>query len=412
LNIYGEISRAFGTVKRGQTEIQNLWNLVTGTSTTVTASTGLQISTVYSCVDTISKTFASLPSSIILEEADGDRVKYKRHPLWRILTKSPYDNMTAYDSKRMIGVDYLVWGNGYQLKIRDSKYRVIGLKNIRPWDMWPVRDANHQLWYQCYDEECMGTYPASDVIHLRDIGYHPNPDMGMSKIDLHATTIGKEKAASKFINTFYSNGMFLGGVIEYPKEANIGDPEIERLRSSFKQYYGGIEKGAQIGIITGGGQLKQFKSEMPLSNAQYVESAKLNTQEICRIYSVPPPKIGFTEGTPYNSLESLNVDYWQNCILPIVTMYEQEIALKCFSEDNVYLNHNFDSVLRADTAAMSEYYTKMFKIGVYNRNEIRAKLEENKIDGGDRYFIEGNNMVPVDLIDHNILKPGSNEPGK
>lgn len=412
MNIYGEISRAFGVVKRGQSEIQNLWNLVTGTSTTVSAATGLQISTVYSCVDTISKTFASLPSAIMLEEADGDHIKYKRHPLWRVLTKSPYDNMTMYDAKRMILVDYLVWGNGYQIKVRDSKYRLVGLKNIRPWDMWPFRDTNHQLWYQCYDQEFMGTYPASEVIHLRDIGYHPNPDMGMSKIDLHATTIGKEKAAAKFINTFYSNGMFLGGVIEYPKEAVLGDPEIERLRTTFKQYYGGIDKGAQVAIITGGGTLKQFKSEMPLSNAQYVESAKLNTQEICRIYSVPPPKIGYTEGTPYNSLESLNVDYWQNCILPIVTMYEQEIALKCFTDDNVYLNHNFDSVLRADVQSMAEYYSKMFRIGVYTINDIKAKLEENKIEGGDRNYIEGNNMVPIDLIDQLILKQGKNDTGK
>ncbi len=409
MNIYGEIARAFSGVQKRSSEITNLFNMVRGSSSTVAAAEGLSISTVYSCIDTISKTVATLPAEIIREMSDGDKFQDRKHPYWRFLTKQPAPNTTIYHSTRQIIADYLQWGNGYQLKVRDARGKVIALPNIMPFDMIPFRTADKTLFYQCFDEVYRGTYPAQDVIHIRDIGVHPNRDMGMSKIDLHALTIGKEKAAASFIKQFYDNGMFLGGVIEYPENSkNLTDPQIESLRKYFKDIYGGLDKGAQVGIITGGGSLKQFKTEMPLSNAQYVESAKLNTQEICRIYSVPPPKIGYTEGTPYNSLESLNVDYWQNCILPIVTLREQEIALKCFDTDDVYLNHNFDSVLRADTAASAEFYTKMFNIGVMSRNEIRVKLEKNKVKGGDKYYIQGNNMVNVDLIDNQKLKPDNN----
>jgi HK97 family phage portal protein len=377
----------------------SLWDWVNGRTTVVNQQNALGISTVYSCVDTVSKTFASLPAQVMKQNNTGDKFIDRRHPMYRMLTKAPSEYCTAYEGKRKLCVDHLIWGNGYQIKIRDARKKVIALINIDPWNVLPFRTGDNRLYYQVYDEHYAGTYPARDVIHLRDIGYHSNSDLGMSKIELHATTIGKEKAASYFIKKFYENGMFLGGAIEYPKEIKLDQKDIEALRQNFKDYYGGIEKGAGVGIITGGGTLKQFKSEMPLSNAQYVESAKLNKVEICSIYSVPPPKIGITEGTPYNSLESLNVDYWQNCILPIVTMYEQEVALKCFDEDDTYINHNFDSVLRADLAAMAEFYTKLFRIGVYSRNDIRAKFEENKIPDGDRYFIEGNNMVPADKFD-------------
>lgn len=409
MSIFGQIARSFSGVQKRTSEITNLYNMVRGNSSTVAASEGLSISTVYSCIDTISKTVATLPAEIIKEMADGDKFRDRRHQYWKILTKQPAPNTTIYHSKRQIIVDYLQWGNGYQIKVRNDKGAVIAMPNILPFDMIPFRTSDKKLYYQCFDEVYRGTYQAQDVIHIRDIGVHPNRDMGMSKIDLHALTIGKEKAAASFIKQFYDNGMFLGGVIEYPENSKtLTDPQIESLRKYFKDIYGGLDKGAQVGIITGGGTLKQFKTEMPLSNAQYVESAKLNTQEICRIYSVPPPKIGYTEGTPYNSLESLNVDYWQNCILPIVTLYEQEIALKCFDTDDVYLNHNFDSVLRADTAAMGEYYTKLFNIGVMSRNEIRVKLEKNKVKDGDKYYIQGNNMVNVDLIDNQKTNPDTN----
>jgi HK97 family phage portal protein len=328
-------------------------------------------------------------------DKSGDKTKAVDHPQYTLFTRSPYPNVTPYYFYRNIVIDYLLWCNAYILPIRDNRYKITAYKYISPYDMLPIRDGRNRLFYYCYDVEYRGTYMPEDVIHIRDIG---TDDIGLSKIHLHATTIGKEKAAAQFINQFYTNGIFLGGVIEYPKEsAALTSEQLENIRAHFKNVYGGIGKSGEVGILTGGGQLKQFKMDMPLSNAQYVESSKLNTKEICSIFSVPPPKIGVTEGTPYNSLESMNTDYWQNCILPIVTMIEQEFNIKAFAaSENCTLIHNFETVLRADTGAQGEFYTKMYNIGVLNRNEIRERMDLNRIDGGDTYYIQGNNMIPAD----------------
>jgi HK97 family phage portal protein len=369
----------------------------TGGTTVSHPKEGLAVSTVYACVDTISKTVATLPSYLVRHNADGDKKKAVDHPQNTLFTRSPYLNVTPYVFKRDLVIDYCLWGNAYALKIYDTRYKIIGYKYIAAYDMLPWRSANNELYYHCFDINHKGVYRPEDVIHIRDIG---TEDMGYSKIHLHATTVGKEKAAASFINNFYTNGNFLGGVIEYPRESGTMTPEqIENIRNYFKNAYGGVDKSGQVAIITGGGTLKQFKMDMPLSNAQYVEGSKMNKLEICSIFSVPGPKIGLTEGTPYNSLESLNLDYWQNCILPIVTMIEEEFNLKSFAaEENISLCHNFDTVLRADTAASGEYYTKLYRIGVLNRNEIRERLNLNKIEGGDIYYIEGNNMInPEDV---------------
>ena len=366
-----------------------------GSTTIVAPIDGLGVSAVYACVDTISKCIATLPTTIRHIQSDGSKVDAVSHPQYSLFTTEPDTNVTPYIFKRDLVIDLCLWGNAYALPIRNNRGQIIRYKYVAPWDMYPWRDGNDQLWYHCFAHGYENVYRPEEVIHLRDIG---RDDIGFSKIHLHATTVGKQKAAAKFINQFYTNGMFLGGVIEYPEaSAQLTQDQINNLRTYFKDIYGGVDKGGQIGIITGGGQLKQFKNEMPLSNAQYVESAGLNTKEICSIFSVPPPKIGFTEGTPYNSLESLNTDYWQNCILPIVTMMEQEFNLKSFApSERCYLKHNYDSILLTDTQTRSDHYQKMFNIGVMNRNEIRDRMELNTVPYGDEYFIQGNNMITVD----------------
>lgn len=363
--------------------VSNNWPLLT------TKGIGLEISTVYACVDTISKTFASLPATIMQYDGDSRRAN-RLHAYHRFISREIYPGITPYEGRRMICMDYLLHGNGYLVQCVGPK-GTLGFKPVRPWEIAPFRTQDNLLYYFSWDKDCYGVKTSTEVIHLKDLG--ERNDLGYSKIDLHAITIGKEKAAGQFINELWSNHLTLGAVIEYPRDVQLSPDQISELRK-FGERYRGYTRGMAGGvdILDSGGQLKQLKMDMPLNNAQYVESAKLNVQEICRIYSCPPPKIGHTEGTPYNSLESLNQDYWQNCILPIVTLFEQRFNMQMLGDDHE-LTHDYTKVLSADISNMGNYFSSMYRIGVLSRNEIRSRMDLNPVDGGDIYYIEGNNMV-------------------
>jgi hypothetical protein len=47
-----------------------------------------------------------------------------------------------------------------------------------------------------------------------------------------------------------------------------------------------------------------------------------------------------------------------------------------------------------------------YKMGVLNRNEVRDILDLNPVDGGDVYYIEGNNMIPLDSKGMPIMPAG------
>jgi hypothetical protein len=55
--------------------------------------------------------------------------------------------------------------------------------------------------------------------------------------------------------------------------------------------------------------------------------------------------------------------------------------------------------MRGDSAARAVFYKEQHNIGAMTINEIRALEDLNPIEGGDRHYIQGNNMVPIDRID-------------
>jgi hypothetical protein len=55
-------------------------------------------------------------------------------------------------------------------------------------------------------------------------------------------------------------------------------------------------------------------------------------------------------------------------------------------------------MMRADTAAQTEYFKGMFGIGAMSPERNPPEEEQEPIEGGDRYYVPLN-MVPIDKID-------------
>jgi hypothetical protein len=80
------------------------------------------------------------------------------------------------------------------------------------------------------------------------------------------------------------------------------------------------------------------------------------------------------------------------------------------------LNLNIDDLLRANMDSTANYVSKMFQCGGYTVNELRAKIGQPKVKGGDKAYAPMN-LIPVDApitqnkqVDKNI-KVGNNGEG-
>ena len=101
----------------------------------VTPITALGVSTVYACVNVISKAISSLPLCIYEHSDNGDKVKAYNHPLYNVLTLNPAKNMTTSEVMGAIVSNLILRGNSYSLLGRDGLGNVRQMMPIEPSDM-------------------------------------------------------------------------------------------------------------------------------------------------------------------------------------------------------------------------------------------------------------------------------------
>ena len=338
----------------------------------------------YNCVHKISNTVATLSRNwyrrddapVKLTDADYHQVFLWKHMMYPGLVPSKVIKTWVSN--------YLKGGNGFLIARRDKTMNVTSYIN-RKWDqMYPFYDADGNIWY--YDYVTKKAIYWLDVLHLADIT--DDALIGKTKVSHQAETLGKSKAANTFVNKYYGKGLFLGAVIEYPETADVDDETAKSIETTMTEVYGGVDKYNSVGVITAGGKLKQLKTDIPLSDSNYIESEVRTDKQIKGFFSIPDE---------IKTQDDIN-QYYTDAIMPIVRMIEEEVSLKVpyYTEiGQYYLKFEVDSILRAAPETKINVLTKAIDKGLMTINEGRAKMELPPIDGGDTTLVMANNLVPL-----------------
>ena len=135
----------------------------------VTASTAIQMSTVYACVRVIAETIASLPLHVYQNQGEGS-VKALDHPLYPILHDEPNSEMTSFVWRETMLAHLLLWGNAYCQIIRSGRSQILGLYPLLPDRMEVDRDSAGTLTYT-YSANSGQTVKLrpEDVLHMRTV---------------------------------------------------------------------------------------------------------------------------------------------------------------------------------------------------------------------------------------------------
>jgi HK97 family phage portal protein len=78
-------------------------------------------------------------------------------------------------------------------------------------------------------------------------------------------------------------------------------------------------------------------------------------------------------------------------------LWEQDVQRDLIPQEDsnrYFTEFLLEGLLRADTAARGEFYSKMFGIGAFSPNDILEKENMNGYQGGDEHFMPLN-MMPV-----------------
>ena len=134
----------------------------------------------------------------------------------------------------------------------------------------------------------------------------------------------------------------------------------------------------------------------------FIETRKLQAEEIARAYQVPAPLVGLGQAT-YDNLEQQNLLFKQGCLLPWARRIEQEIDRKLipsFERPETYSKYRLQDMYRTDLRAQADFYTAMLSAGVLSINEVREDLQRNATEKGDTHLIQVNTYALDKVSDY------------
>lgn len=383
----GILSRFFGKFLGGRIPTYIVTSTSSGGSL-MSDEAAMKVGTVYSCVRIIAEDVGTLPVHVKMRDEGGGRQTLYNHPVAKVLRR-PNPHMSGINFRRAMIASLELHGNAYAI-IRERDKRGYPTRiDFADATQMSVVAGNEDVYY-AYGEG-KGLIPSRDVIHFK--GYAPDGIEGKSPIQLHRDMIENSINATRFSKNLYKNDLRSTAV--FSLEGELSPEAYDRTKIQLQEMYRKASARADVPLVLEGGTKVNSLTITP-EDAQFIATKLQNIDEIAAIFRVPPHKVGdWTRGTYSNNTQA-NLEYFTDCVRPLLEMIEEELSQKLFLEaeqDSHYIKFNFKGLLRTDINSQINNYRTMYNIGVLSPNEIREMEDLAPYEGGDRRFVPVNMAV-------------------
>ena len=366
----------------------------TNSGKTVNERTAMQTTAVYACVRILAETIASLPLHTYMNTETG-KEKAREHPMYHLLSDSPNPEMTSFVFRETLMGHLLLWGNSYSQIIRDGHGKVVALYPLLPDKMKVERSENGEIYYIYNSEGKDYLLRNTEVLHIPGLGF--DGLIGYSPIAMAKNAIGMAIATEEYGAKFFANGANPGGVLEHP--GIVKDPQ--RIRDSWNSVYQGTSNAHRVAVLEEG--MKFSPIGIPPEQAQFLETRKYQTEEICRIFRVPPHLVGDLERATFSNIEHQSISFVVHTIRPWLVRIEQSINKSLFTDEEkkeYFVSFVVEGLLRGDYESRMRGYSIGIQNGFMSPNDIRRLENLNPIpseEGGNTYMVNGNMLKLKDV---------------
>jgi len=373
----------------------------------ISSDKAMQLSTVFACVRLISETVGTLPCVVYRRERDQGKRPVPDYPLFRLLHDSPSDEFTSVEYFERMAADLCLWGNHFSEIKRDSMGGVVALYGLNPALMEAGRTTDGRIRY--YYADPYGPWreiPEEDMLHVRGFAKTNDDIFGLSPISCARISLDIASSTDAVAANTYRNGMRPTGVVS--TERILTDEQREQERRWIAKMAGGVKNAGGVMVFEGGYKYQQI-SINPV-DAQMLGNRSFNVEDICRWFRVPPHMVGHTEKTTSwgTGIEQQTQGFATYTLRPYLARIEsamQKKLIPLLDQRKYVIEFNLEGLLRADSAGRANFYSTALQNGWMSRNDVRAKENMGKIEGGDIYTVQSN-MLPLDKIGQQQAQEG------
>jgi HK97 family phage portal protein len=407
VSFYSKIKKAIRNLGLNDEKAWNtsLWSLQGSQSLsgeTVTEETALNYSAVWNAVALISGTISTLPLHLLRKD-NRKTLHVKEKPLYRVLHDRFNPYMTAQVGREVMAAHILTWGNCYAEKLRNGYGEITELWPIPPNRITGMGMDAGTVYYDIKVGNETKRLSREKILHIPGLGF--DGFVGYSVISMARKSIGLGMAMETFGSHYFGQGTHPGGVITGGKQIK----DLGAKRRAYNDTYQGLGKAHRLMFLEEGEDYKSVG--IPPEDSQFLESRQFQIPEIARWFNLPPHKLKDLTRSSFSNIESEQISFVTDSILPWLIRLEQNYNMQLLTEPEqfrqmIYTRHNVDGLMRGDSVNRSTYYKTMFGTGAMTINEIREKEDWDPINEkyADELFVPVNNMVPLSKIDEYLAK--------
>lgn len=374
---------------------------------TVDHNTVLSYHAVYACITLIAADVSKLRVKLV-EQGEKGIWTETTSPAFSPVLRKPNRFQTRIQFWEAWVLSKLVRGNTYVLKERDGRGIVVALYVLDPNKVKPMVSDDGSVFYQLSADNMAGgelqqdvMVPASEIIHDRfNCLFHPL--IGTSPI------FAAGVAATQGINiqnnsaTFFGNASRPSGVLTAP--GSISDDTAKRLKDTWETKFSGDNAG-KVAVLGDG--LTYERMTMSAEESQLIDQLKWTAEVVCSTFHVPPYKIGVGTMPTYNNIQSLNVEYYSQCLQALLEAAElcldeglgigEGITVRCGNGQDeerggrtLGTEFDIDNLLRMDSVTQMDVLNK--GAGILQIDEMRNKLGLAPTEGGAAVYLQQQNF--------------------
>lgn len=356
---------------------------------------------VRTCVDKRASLLSRLPLKVY-ERDDLNRPERGDHP-YAVLLNRPNVRHSRFFFWLWMQSTYDIYGESFAGKIRDRGGRPVQLVPLHPTSMREADERDGRvLWDFDNGKIRIENIPDEDLVHPRTY----NPDSftrGLSKLESLRATLENEDAALRSQSSFWRNGARPGTALLHP--GNLSQAAADRIKLNWNAVAAGADNTGTTVVLEEG--MKPERLTINNDEAQYIDSRKLNREEVVAGYDMPPPAVHILDHATFSNITEQLRSIYRDTMAPVCIAHESDLEMQLrgstrpgadapdFGED-VYAEFLLDGVLRGDFEQRAEAYQKAINAGWATAAEIRKLENLPFIPGSDRLLVNST-MIPLEV---------------
>lgn len=341
----------------------------------------------YACARVIAEALASLPIHVFKRAGKTGTFRELADEHWAqpLLAQAPNELQTSFTWRELIALHALFWGNHYSEIFLDPDGTITFLPHL-PHNVTPrlTSDGRRKVYIVRLSSGIEKEVREDRMLHIPAIG--SDGITGIAPVCKLRNMYGLALATENFGSKFFANDARPGVIMEMPGKLK---PEAQKnLLSSLYEKYAGSENHWKVLVLEEGA--KMHTVQMPLQDAQFLETRKLQDVQICGAFKVPPHMVGILDRATFSNIEQQDINFAKHTILPWCVKIEQELQRKLFAGTEFFAKFSLEGLMRGDFKTRMEGYQIGVTNGVYTRNEVRELEDMPPLDNGDVVLVPAN----------------------